>query len=207
MGGKSAYARIPCFGTAARSKTKFGNIGRHIVLRRSIAHRIVVVPLANNDHGKTQIIAALVRQGERRALQVVSRAARVLTSPWGRTIDALVIPRSYQETLAREFGSIEQALNGVDTSWRQRDLVILPSHLVPADCATIIDLAHGAGLDAIAVATLLDPTEIVQSQPCLALPWDERWTLSNDRAAEPAGQVDALGHDLWTWVAATIERG
>jgi len=48
----------------------------------------------------------------------------------GREIDALVIPRSYQETLAGEFGSVEQAFNGVDSSWRQRDVVILPSHLV-----------------------------------------------------------------------------
>jgi len=89
------------------------------------------------------MIRAIVRQGERRELEVVQRSARILSSPCGRPVDALFIPRSYQETLAVEFGSVEQALDGVDPSWRQRDLVILPSHLVPDDCATIIDLAHG----------------------------------------------------------------
>jgi hypothetical protein len=176
------------------------------VLRRGITRRLFVVPLANNDHGKTHIIRALVRQGERRDLQVIHRAARTLSSPWGRAIDALIIPRSYQETLAGEFGSVEQALDGVDPSWRQRDLVIFPSHLVSGDCATIIDLAHGAGFDAITVSVLLDPAEITHSQECLSLAWDERWTLSNDSAADPMGQVDALGHDLWVWIAAAIER-
>ena len=176
------------------------------MLLRSITRRIFVVPLANNNHGKTHIIGALVRQGERRDLRVVQRAPRTMTSPWGHAIDALIIPRSYQETLAGEFGSIEQALNGVDSAWRQRDLVILPSHLVPGDCATIIDLAHGAGFDAITVCVLLDPEEIAQYQGCLSLPWDERWTLSNDRTAEPGGQVDALGHDLWAWIATALGR-
>lgn len=176
------------------------------MLRRGITRRLFVVPLAENAHGKTQIIRAVVRQGERRELEKVQRAPRTLASPWGRTIDALIIPRSYQETLAGEFGSIEQALDGVDRGWRQRDLVIFPSHVVPGDCATIIDLAHRAGFDAIAVCVLLDPAEIAQYQECLRLTWDERWTLSNDRQPDPAGQIDALGHDLWAWVAAALER-
>src|SRR5258708_7978901 len=111
------------------------------------------------------------RQAERRNRKVVQRGPRGLSSPWGRPVDALVIPRSYQETLAGEFGSIEQALNAVDSSWRQRDLVILPSHLEASHCATIIDLAHGAGFDAIAVSILLNPGEIRQIHGCLSLPW------------------------------------
>jgi hypothetical protein len=118
----------------------------------------------------------------------------------------LIIPRSYQETFAGEFGSIEEALNQVDSNWRQRDLVILPSHLVPADCATIIELAHGAGFDSIAVNILLEPNEIVQYQGCLLLTWNARWTLSNDALADPQGQLDALGHDIWAWVAAALEH-
>ena len=70
------------------------------MLNRAITRRLFIVPLANNNHGKTHLIRAMVRQGERRDLQVVQRGPRSLASPWGRTIDALVIPRSYQETLA-----------------------------------------------------------------------------------------------------------
>jgi hypothetical protein len=94
----------------------------------------------------------------------------------------------------------------VDSAWRQRDLVILPSHLVPEHCANTIELAHGAGFDAITVVVLLDPGEIAQCQACLRLPWDERWTLSNDQTAKPIGQIEALGHDLWAWIAGALGR-
>ena len=70
----------------------------------------MVVPLANNDHGKTTMIRSLVRQGGRYNLDKDKRSPRLLTSPWGRSIDALVIPRSYQETLANEYGSVKAAL-------------------------------------------------------------------------------------------------
>ena len=176
------------------------------MLHRSITRRLAIVPLGNNNHGKTRMIRALVRQGERREIEVVQRAPRMLSSPWGRTIDALVIPRSYQETLVAEFGSVEEALNAVDPSWRERDLIILPSHLVPDDCRTIIDLAHAAGLDSVVVSVLLEPGEIARAQECLRLGWDERWTVSNDSTNHPDGQVDALGHDLWVWIAAALEN-
>ncbi len=98
------------------------------MLTKVIMRRLMVVPLADNDHGKTTIIRSLVCHAERRKFVVVKRSQRWLISPWGRNIDALVIPRSYQETLASEFGSIKAALDGVDSEWRQRDLVIFPSH-------------------------------------------------------------------------------
>ena len=176
------------------------------MLPRGITRRLFVVPVANNDRGKTQIIRSLVRQGERAQVQQVRRGPRLLTSPWGRPIDALIVPRSYQETLAGEFGSVEQALNAIDSTWRERDLVILPSHLVAQDCAVIIDLAHSAGFDAVTVHILLEPAELGQSQECLQLPWDERWTLANNRTPEPEGQVESLGHDLWAWTAGALER-
>ena len=176
------------------------------MLPRAMTRRIFVVPLANNDHGKTTIIRSLVRQGERREVKVVQRNPRTMWSPWGRSIDALVIPRSYQETLEGEFHSIEAALKGVDPLWRQRDLIVFPSHLKPTDCTTMIKLAHGAGFDAIAVPILLQAKELPKYQDCLELPWNERWTLSNDKRANSAGQIEALGHDLWAWVAAALEH-
>lgn len=172
----------------------------------AIGRRLFVVPLANDKHGKTHLVLAVVNQGERRQLKEVHRGARSLTSPWGRVIDALIFPRSYQETLAGEFKSVEAALVGVDPDWQKRDLVILPSHLHPSDCTTILDLAHGAGFDAVAVAVLLNPDELRPAHDCLSLPWDERWTVSNDRVDGPDGQVMALGNDLWVWVASAIEN-
>ena len=176
------------------------------MLAHAITRRLFIVPLANNDHGKTTMIRSIVRQGERHDVDTVRRAARTLYSPWGRVIDALVIPRSYQETLEREFGSVEGALSGVDEIWRQRDLIIFPSHLVSADCKAMVELAHGAGFDAVAVPVLLNPSEVNQCAGCLALPWNERWTLSNDNTERPSPQIEALGHDLWAWIAAALEH-
>lgn len=176
------------------------------MLSKSITRRIMVVPLANNDHGKTTMIRSLVRQGERRNLDKVKRVPRWLTSPWGRPVDALVIPRSYQETLANEYGSVEAALDGVDSSWRERDLIIFPSHLVAADCDAMIELGHGAGFDVIVVPILLQLSELSQYRDCLSLAWDERWTILNESTEDSRGQIEALGHDLWAWVAAALEQ-
>lgn len=164
------------------------------------------MPLANNDRGKTTMIRSLVRQGARYQIDTVRRAARTLYSPWGRVIDALIIPRSYQETLEDEFGSVQGALDGVDALWRQRDLVVFPSHPVVNDCRLLITLAHGAGFDVIVVPVLLEPAELPTYAGCLDLPWDERWTVSNDTVENHAGQVEALGHDLWAWIAAALEH-
>lgn len=176
------------------------------MLTRTITRRLMVVPLANNDHGKTTMIRSLVRQGERKDVDTVRRATRWLTSPWGRSIDSLVIPRSYQETLAAEFGSVENALNGIDPSWPERDLIIFPSHLISTDCAAMISLAHGAGFDAIAVPVLLQSSELPKYRKCLSLAWNERWTVLNEITPKPGGQIDALGHDLWAWIAAALEH-
>jgi hypothetical protein len=166
----------------------------------------MVVPLANNDHGKTTMIRSLVRQGGRYNLDKVKHSPRLLTSPWGRSIDALVISRSYQETLANKYGSVKAALDGVDSSWSMRDLIIFPSHLVIGDCDSIIALAHGAGFDTIVVPVLLQSSELPQYHGCLSLAWDERWTILNEHTEDPLGQVEALGHDLWVWIASALER-
>jgi hypothetical protein len=152
------------------------------------------------------MIRSLVRQGERCNVEVVRRAVRTLYSPWGRLIDSLVIPRSYQETLEAEFGSVEEALDGVDALWRRRDLVIFPSHLDLADCRTMLKLAHGAGYNVIAVPILLESDKLPNYVDCLELSWEERWTISNDVTEDWGAQVEALGHDLWAWIAAALEH-
>lgn len=151
------------------------------------------------------MIRSIIRQGERHALDKVKRCVRQLTSPWGRSIDTLVIPRSYQETLESEFSSVQNALDQVDSMWRERDLVILPSHLTAGDCQEIIRLAHGAGFDAIAVPVILQTSELPSYEDCLSLSWDERWTLFNEHSNDPIAVAEALGHDLWVLIAAAID--
>lgn len=82
-----------------------------------IARRLFVVPLANNDHGKTTMLRALVNQGQGSALKANHKKNRSLTSPWGRPIDAYVFGRSYQEMEKKPhgpYGSVEAALDGND---------------------------------------------------------------------------------------------
>jgi hypothetical protein len=80
------------------------------ILRRGtlmrIARRLFVVPLANNDHGKTTIIKALVSQGGDPQFDRLRKAPRLLTGPRGRLIDTYIFGRSYQETEKAQRGSV-----------------------------------------------------------------------------------------------------
>ena len=152
------------------------------------------------------MIRSLVRQGERHAVDVVKRCARQLTSPWGRMIDALIVPRSYQETLEGEFGSVQNALDQIDSIWRERDLIVFPSHLNLSDCEESIKLAHGSGFDVVAIPVLLQTHELPAYQDCLLLPWNERWTVFNEQSDNAIAMAEALGHDLWVWISSTLEH-
>ena len=132
-----------------------------------IARRLFVVPLANNNHGKTTIITALVSQGLGRAFQKYQKGARELTSPWGRKVDAYVFCRSYQESEKGQHRSVENALNANDPSWRERELLIMPSHVSNIennddeedDIDQMINAAHAAGLDAICATVIFAARE------------------------------------------------
>lgn len=179
-----------------------------------IVRRLFVVPLANNNHGKTTMIRALVNQGQGTALTTNPKSVRSLTSPWGRDIDAYVFGRSYQEKEKGPYGSVEAALNNNDRHWRSRELIIMPSHVsgignpgAPDDIDQMIDAAHGAGFDTICATVMLakEPKAIqVQQAAIWKKPWDERWTIPNPRLAKPDGQLEALGRDLWTWICRAL---
>lgn len=181
-----------------------------------IARRLFVVPLANNDHGKTTMIRALVNQGQGSALKSNHKSNRLLTSPSGRPIDAYVFGRSYQEKEKSPHGrykSVEAALDGNDPNWRARELIIMPSHVTGIangssqdDIDQMIDAAHSGGFDVIC-ATVIIPSEGGANRKQLAdiwrKPWDERWTIPNPRAdaGAVAGQLEAIGRDLWSWIS------
>ncbi|WP_182180644.1 hypothetical protein [Methylobacterium radiotolerans] len=175
-----------------------------------IARRLFVVPLADNDHGKSTIIRALVSQGLGRAMQLQKKGARALVSPWGRSIDAYVFGRSYQEVEKGAYGSVEAALNANDADWRKRELVIMPSHVAAGDHGDIeqmIDAAHSAGFDVICATILFtwgDGDNRGQFPDIWRMGWDERWTIPNPWNDNPEGQLEALGRDLWTWICRAL---
>jgi hypothetical protein len=175
-----------------------------------IARRLFVVPLANNNHGKSTMIRALVSQGLGRAIQLQRKGVRSLVSPWGRPVDAYVFGRSYQEVERSEHGSVENALDANDPDWRKRELIIMPSHVADQDHGDIkemIDCAHSAGFDVINVAVVhtWDNGDNRGDFPEIwRMPWDERWTVPNPWSDNPEGQLEALGRDLWAWICRAL---
>jgi hypothetical protein len=136
-----------------------------------------------------------------------------LTSPWGRSIDAYIFGRSYQETEKAQHGSVGDALDGSDAQWRERELIIFPSHVSNSDddIDEMIEAAHQAGFDAICATVVFtgdDPEDRTAFSNIWAKDWDERWTIPNvrlapdDQTLEP--QLNALGSDLWTWICAAL---
>lgn len=177
-----------------------------------IMRRLFVVPLANNNHGKTSIVRALVSQGEGK--HYVSphpqKSIRQLVTPSGRTVDAYVFCRSYQETEKSYYGSVAAALDANDPEWKLRELIVMPSHVTGAcllDTQEMIDAGRSAGFDVIAASVILQKgvaTRLNNYQNIWTQSWDERWTIQNPFSNSPAGQLDALGRDLWTRIARTI---
>jgi hypothetical protein len=133
-----------------------------------------------------------------------------MVTPWGRNVDAYVFGRSYQEVEKGNHGSVVAALDGNDPKWRQRELVVMPSHVGPNDIGDIramIEAAHLAGFDAIAVPVVYWDDEGDNRSalaPALSLQWNARWTIPNEWQADPTGQLWALGNDLWSWISRAL---
>jgi hypothetical protein len=178
-----------------------------------IVRKIFLVPLANNNRGKSTIVKAMVGQGLGQTIGLHKKGVRSLTSPWGRPIDAFAFGRSYQEVEKNNHDDVEATLDANDSKWRDRELIVMPSHIGSgqkgdvADAAAMIEVAHGAGFDAICASVLLG--DLGKSERRLysrfwRLPWDERWTIPNPEVEHPNGQLEALGHDLWSWVCRAL---
>lgn len=173
-----------------------------------IARRLFVVPLGNNDHGKTTLINGLLAQGLG-AASPGQKGARELTSPTGRVIDAYVFVRSYQEKEKKPHKTVAAALKTNDPDWKTRNLIIMPSHVSNSagDVDEMIAAAHGAGFDIISAVVLLDGDKRPQLSKIWEKQWDERWTLPNPHEADEGdrkAQLRALGGDLWTWICKTL---
>jgi hypothetical protein len=178
-----------------------------------ICRRLFVVPVADNGHGKTTIVKALVSQGGDPQFDRLRKAPRSLVSPWGRIVDAYVFGRSYQETERAQHGSVVDALDASDPLWRERELIIFPSHVSDSedDLDEMIEAAHSAGFDAICATVIFtesEPEDRAVFAEVWGKDWDERWTIPNprldpdDRDLTP--QLTALGSDLWTWICRAL---
>jgi len=178
-----------------------------------ICRRLFVVVLADGDHGKTTMLKALVSQGGDPQFDRLRMAPRELVSPWGRPIDAYLFGRSYQETRKRKHRSVLATLDASDPSWRQRELIIFPSHVsgASADIDEMIDVGHRAGFDIICASVIFtgqEPDDRTIFSGAWAKPWDERWTIPNQRRNpkddDLVPQLNALGCDLWTWICQAL---
>ena len=179
-----------------------------------ICRRLFVVPLADNDHGKTTMIRGLVSQGVGRTFQRQKKGVRELVTPSGRRVDAYIFGRSFQEIEKGDHGTIEAALDANDPDWRKRELVVMPSHVRDIesrrgadDIDLMIEAAHGAGFDAIC-ASVSYAGNFDTHRPTFSKiwkkGWDERWTIPNQKQSDFDGQLDALGRDLWFWISKTL---
>jgi hypothetical protein len=177
-----------------------------------ICRRLFVVPLANNNHGKTTMIKALVSQGMGVTFKKYPKGARTLVTPFGRPVDAFVFGRSYQETEKYEFGTVENALDQNDPIWRKRELIIMPSHVTKndhRDIEAMIEVAQSAGFDIIAASVILsgENSDNRKDFPSIwKMAWDERWTIPNPQSSDPEGQLQALGRDLWFWISNALVK-
>jgi hypothetical protein len=188
-----------------------------------LARRLFVVPLADNNHGKTSIIRALVSQAEGRAYKPPHphKSERRLVTPWGRVVDAYVFGRSFQEVEKKKYTCVKAALDANDPGWRNRELIIMPSHVGDIhndealcggdDIDQMFDAAHEGGFDIICVSVhFVDPDEDRSAYwDIWRRPWDERWTIPNPEVAvhdkgRLSGQLAALGSDLWTWISRAL---
>jgi hypothetical protein len=173
-----------------------------------IARRLFVIPLANNDHGKTTIVNALLSQGLG-APSPERKGARTLISPSGREIDAYVFVRSYQETEKSSYKSVAEALKANDSHWKRRELIIFPSHISDSedDVREMIALAHQVGFDTVCAAVLLGTDRRSPIGDIWEMNWDERWTVPNptqDDEDNRRAQLQALGRDLWWWISKAL---
>jgi hypothetical protein len=171
-----------------------------------MSRRLFVVLLANNDHGKSSLVKSLLSQGLGQSSHKPQKGRRALVSPWGRQIDAFVFVRSFQETEKAEHETIVVALDANDPHWRERELILFPSH-VNGDSENhtqqMIEAAHAAGFDVIAASLILG-NDRKDYAKIWGQNWDKRWTLPNPETEDWQGQIDALGRDLWTWICRAL---
>ena len=62
-----------------------------------LSRRLFIVPVAENDHGKSHMMRTIVNQATRTAYTNPNMGVYDLCTPWGRLVKAMLFIRSYQE--------------------------------------------------------------------------------------------------------------
>ncbi len=186
----------------------------------SSVRKLFVVPIAENNHGKSLVIRALVRLAGARTTGW-KRLDVALMAFSGQRISALIFPSSLPEMKGREPHKTtpEEFLRALDRRWWTYDLILLPIHEDAADADELIALGQRHGYDMIAVTITRDETIISPShQDCLCRPWDERWTIRNPTlprfqverkklgplSKRAEAQINGLAGHLWTRIQRTM---
>ena len=172
----------------------------------TIRRKLFIVPLAENNHGKTTLVRKFVELAERSHYERLQKRHRTLWTPWGQEMDSYVFPRSFQEVEKTKHESAESALDANDSEWPHRDLIVMPSHLHAKDCERMINAGHAAGFDVIALRVLLDRHEVQdpRAKECGVLAWDERWTMNNERQEQWEWHVASLAGELWVAISSAL---
>jgi hypothetical protein len=117
--------------------------------------------------------------------------------------------RSYQEKEKEPHGTVQNALEANDPLWRERELIVLPSHV--HDCSDDIDemieTAQTTGFDAICATLIMTGNHGDDRRSFAEIwgkNWNERWTLPNAYIENWQEQVEAIGRDLWTRVCRAL---
>jgi hypothetical protein len=151
------------------------------------------------------MMRSLLCHANRRSLQKVQKGAYTLITSVAQKVKAYVFVRSFQETERQEHGTPAAALDADDPKWRERSLIIMPSHPEATDCKNMIEVAQSAGFDAVVVPVLMQRDEISADSrltDCVTLNWDVRWTVDNPEKSEDwKAQAEVLGRDLWVAIS------
>jgi len=144
-----------------------------------LRRKLFLVLLGNDKHGKGHIIRPLVTLMEPH-LEKPPKGRRRLQLRPGCLVDSYIFIRSYQEYEQPDYGDdIGRCLDANDADWRQRDLLLMPSHIELNHLGAMIDIAHAAGFSAVVAYILMSHGEIANYGGALQLNWDERWEIWN----------------------------
>jgi hypothetical protein len=182
--------------------------------------KLFVVPIAENNHGKSLVIRALLRLAGTPTTGWKRLDVALMTFS-GQRISALIFPSSLPEMKSREpqKKTAEEFLQALDRQWWTYDLILLPIHEDPAVADELIALGQRHGFDMIAVTITRDEVTMDPAhQDCLCRPWNERWILRNPTlpkfqierkklgalSKRAEAQINALAGLLWTRIQRTM---
>jgi hypothetical protein len=158
--------------------------------------------------GNPRSCGGLIRYATGRNLIHPQKGNYTLKTSDEAELDSYIFVRSYQETEKEKHGSILKCLDANDRNWRERDIIMMSSHISQRDTSDIdemIEVAHANGFDVIAVSVLRNAGELRQHRngAWKSKNWDERWVIWNTsrRNNNLPAVLDGFGVNLFLKIA------